>query len=75
MGKRKYPPDRIRFFGTFRSAELDKEVFELFLSGKMDLVTACKSVAFNNRLPEVTPEQFLNELKICCWLNGGKNEN
>lgn len=63
--QKKYPKDRIAFYGSCWAVKLDKHCFEKYLRKEISLKHACLQMAINNYLPVVTPEQFLNELRIC----------
>lgn len=59
----RFPSDRIAFLDTETAAILDKAVFERYHRKEISIENACKSIAWNNYLPEVTAEQFLKAYK------------
>lgn len=60
-----FPKDRIAFVKS--SVYEDIKTFENYNSGFISLEEACEEIAYHNHLPGVTPEQFLNERRICGW--------
>lgn len=60
-----FPKDRIAFVRS--SVYEDVKVFDNYVRGYISIDTACRLIAEHNYLPEVTPEQFLNELRLCGW--------
>lgn len=60
-----YPNDRIAFVRS--SVYDDIKTFENYNSGFISLEEACIEIARHNYLSGITPEQFLNERRICGW--------
>lgn len=60
-----FPKDRVAFVRS--SVYEDIKTFENYNSGFISLEEACDDIAKHNYLPEITPDQFLNERRICGW--------
>lgn len=65
----KFPEDRIPFVkGSEAIATKDQSIFQMYHDKQITLEMACKEIAENNYLDEVTPEQFLNEYRIIGYI-------
>lgn len=60
-----FPKDRIAFVRS--SVYEDIKTFENYNSGFISLEEAYDQIAAHNYLSGITPEQFLNERRICGW--------
>ena len=58
MRARHFPKNRIPFLSSATKAQNDIETFKKYQSGAITVDDACKMIANNNCLEEVTHEQF-----------------
>lgn len=56
---RRFPPDRIPFLHNREVARIDAGILTDFRNGLIGIESACRRMAKNNLLDEVTQEQFL----------------
>lgn len=69
-----FPPDRIAFLkNNDYVAKNDKAVFEEYRNKRITITEACRRIAFNNSLPEVSQNAFLNEFKTLGYAYGRKD--
>lgn len=63
----KFPRNRIAFLSSSRAVQEDVKNFRLWTKGMMNLEELCIATARSNRLPRVTVEQMVTELKETGW--------
>lgn len=69
-----FPPDRIAFLKNFDYvARMDKATFEAYRKKQITITEACRQIASNNNLPEVSQEAFLNEFRMLGYAYYGKD--
>ena len=69
-----FPPDRIAFLSNIDYvARMDKATFEAYRNKQITITEACRQIASNNNLSEVSQEAFLNEFRMLGYAYYGKD--
>ena len=59
----KFPPDRICFYSSHSSAEMDQTTFIAYENGQLSMAQAMAAIAKHNFLEFITVDQFRNAVR------------